>query len=218
MNGAVDDDRPFASEALQYRRHHHELAAVVDAEELMVELHRIDERADEIEDRRHPQILPDFHDLPELRMHVRCKEEGDVVFLEHHVCVLRAESSATPNSESTSELPVLLVTLLLPCFATVTSAPARTNADAVEILKLCEPSPPVPQLSITLVIVRLIGSAFSLSTPTSAAISSTVSPFAFSAIRNAATSESLTASFRMISIASAISSNSRFLRADNFLR
>src|SRR5699024_2999172 len=91
MTGAVDDDRPFASEALQYRRHHHELAAVVDAEELMVELHRIDERADEIEDRRHPQILPDFHDLPELRMHVRCKEEGDVVFLEHHVCVLRAE-------------------------------------------------------------------------------------------------------------------------------
>src|SRR5699024_10760630 len=91
MTGAVDDDRPFASEALQYRRHHHELAAVVDAEELMVELHRIDERADEIEDRRHPQILLELNNLSELRMNVRCKEDGDLFYQEHHVCIIRAE-------------------------------------------------------------------------------------------------------------------------------
>jgi hypothetical protein len=54
----------------------------------------------------------------------------------------------TPSASSTSALPLLLDTARPPCFATFTPAAAATNAAAVEILKVCKPSPPVPQVSI----------------------------------------------------------------------
>jgi hypothetical protein len=55
----------------------------------------------------------------------------------------------TPSASSTSALPHLLDTLRLPCLATVTPAPATTKAAAVEMLNVCKPSPPVPQVSTT---------------------------------------------------------------------
>ena len=45
-------------------------------------------------------------------------------------------SMLAPRAESTSALPLLLETDRLPCFATVTSAPAHTNEATVEILKV----------------------------------------------------------------------------------
>ena len=39
-------------------------------------------------------------------------------------------------------------TARLPCLATGTPAPATTNAVVVEMLKVCSPSPPVPQVSM----------------------------------------------------------------------
>jgi hypothetical protein len=56
----------------------------------------------------------------------------------------------TPSASSTSALPLLLETLRLPCLATTTPAPATTKAAAVEMLKVCSPSPPVPQVSTTM--------------------------------------------------------------------
>ena len=52
-----------------------------------------------------------------------------------------------PSASSTSALPEVLDTLRPPCLATRAPAAAATNVDAVEMLKLCEPSPPVPTMS-----------------------------------------------------------------------
>src|SRR5579871_1922794 len=52
-----------------------------------------------------------------------------------------------PNASSTSALPDLLETARPPCLATGAPAAATTNAAAVEMLKVCEASPPVPTTS-----------------------------------------------------------------------
>ena len=55
--------------------------------------------------------------------------------------------SGTPSASSTSALPDLLLTLRLPCLLTRAPAAAATNMLQVEMLKVCEPSPPVPTMS-----------------------------------------------------------------------
>ena len=83
----------------------------------------------------------------------------------------------TPNALRTSALPQLLETDRLPCFATGSPAPATTNAAVVEILNVCEPSPPVPQVSTTSECFVWIFVAFSRMTRAAPVISSMVSPF-----------------------------------------
>src|SRR2546422_3162655 len=81
-----------------------------------------------------------------------------------------------PSASSTSALPDFDDTERLPCLATRAPAPAATNMAAVEILNVCEASPPVPTTSS-----RLSGSgtstrvANSRMTCAAAAISPTVS-------------------------------------------
>ena len=53
----------------------------------------------------------------------------------------------TPSASSTSALPDFDDTPRLPCLATFAPAAAATNIEAVEMLKVCEPSPPVPTIS-----------------------------------------------------------------------
>jgi hypothetical protein len=53
----------------------------------------------------------------------------------------------TPRLSSTSALPLLLLTLRPPCLLTRAPAAAATNMAQVEMLKVCEPSPPVPTMS-----------------------------------------------------------------------
>ena len=53
----------------------------------------------------------------------------------------------TPRCSSTSALPDLLETLRPPCLLTLAPAAAATNMAQVEMLKVCEPSPPVPTMS-----------------------------------------------------------------------
>jgi len=53
----------------------------------------------------------------------------------------------TPSDSITSALPLLLLTLRPPCLLTLAPAAAATNIEQVEILKVCEPSPPVPTMS-----------------------------------------------------------------------
>ena len=54
---------------------------------------------------------------------------------------------STPNAVSKSLAPVLLDTLRLPCLAIFNPILAPTIADAVEILIVLAPSPPVPTMS-----------------------------------------------------------------------
>ncbi len=54
----------------------------------------------------------------------------------------------TPSAVSTSAEPDFDDSARLPCLATGTPQPATTSALAVEMLKLPEESPPVPQVSI----------------------------------------------------------------------
>ncbi len=72
----------------------------------------------------------------------------------------------------------------LPCLATLTPAPATTNETAVEILKVPEPSPPVPQTSTTLSFSHFILITFSRIALTKPATSSEVSPFILSAVKS----------------------------------
>ncbi len=91
-----------------------------------------------------------------------------------------------PSASSTSALPDLDDTPRLPCLATVAPAAATTNIDAVEMLKVCDESPPVPTTSTkcgppstcTLLANSRITSAAAL-------ISPTVSFFTRSAVRSA---------------------------------
>ena len=53
----------------------------------------------------------------------------------------------TPSASITSALPLLLLTLRPPCLLTLAPAAAATNMEQVEMLKVCEPSPPVPTMS-----------------------------------------------------------------------
>ena len=53
----------------------------------------------------------------------------------------------TPSASSTSAAPDLLDTLRPPCLATRAPAAAATKIVAVEMLKVCAPSPPVPTTS-----------------------------------------------------------------------
>jgi len=55
----------------------------------------------------------------------------------------------TPSASRTSALPQWEETARLPCLATTTPAAATTKAVVVETLKVPEPSPPVPTISIS---------------------------------------------------------------------
>ena len=59
-----------------------------------------------------------------------------------------SKSIRAPRASSTSALPEELVTERPPCFATRPPAAATTKAEAVEILNVFLPSPPVPQVSM----------------------------------------------------------------------
>ena len=56
-------------------------------------------------------------------------------------------SMFTPSASSTSALPDWLLTLRPPCLLTLAPPAAATNIAQVEMLKVCEPSPPVPTMS-----------------------------------------------------------------------
>src|SRR5260370_402216 len=58
-------------------------------------------------------------------------------------------STSTPSAPSTSALPHFDETARFPCLATRAPPAAATNAAAVEMLNECEPSPPVPQVSMS---------------------------------------------------------------------
>ena len=92
----------------------------------------------------------------------------------------------TPKPSSKSADPHLLVTALLPCFATGTPAPATIKAEIVLMLNVLTLSPPVPHVSnnspSTLGSIRFENSLIIFANPV---ISSIDSPFILKAVRNA---------------------------------
>src|SRR4029450_10474855 len=133
-------------------------------------------------------------------------------------------SRLTPSVSTTSAEPHKDDTERLPCLATLTPAPAATNAVAVETLKVPEASPPVPHVSIN--ISRSVPVApttspscartfttFCRITWAKPISSSTISPFIRSAVRNAAIWALVAAPDMMASIAAAASMRVRARRS-----
>jgi len=100
-----------------------------------------------------------------------------------------ASSTSTPRAVSTSALPHLEETARLPCLATRAPPATATKAAVVEMLKVCEPSPPVPQVSMSRSCETSTRTARDRSDCAAPAISSGVSPFIRSATRSAAICE-----------------------------
>ena len=91
-----------------------------------------------------------------------------------------------PSASSTSADPEDDEAARLPCLTTVSPAPATTSADIVEMLTVCDRSPPVPTMSTVRpgTVIRTACCSIVSARPVS---SVTLSPLVFSAIRNAAT-------------------------------
>ncbi len=93
-------------------------------------------------------------------------------------------SKLIPSSANTSAVPVLLVILRFPCFATRTPHAAIAIAAAVLMLNVFAPSPPVPHVSTTgrvPPVRHCIESRIATAAPAS---SSAVSPFCECKTRN----------------------------------
>src|SRR5271166_1698799 len=123
----------------------------------------------------------------------------------------------TPSASITSAEPHLELMLRLPCFATLTPAPAMTRATAVDMLKVPLVSPPVPQVSTRAsrsVPLTSSASPSSVCSGTAAlrmacakpTISSTVSPFMCSATSSAAICASLASPRKICDMTSRASS------------
>ena len=93
----------------------------------------------------------------------------------------------TPNALRTSALPLWLEIARVPCFATGIPVPATTNAAVVEILNVCAPSPPVPEVSTTKGCWGRTFVDFSRIARAAPVISSIVSPLIRRAVMNEAT-------------------------------
>ena len=114
----------------------------------------------------------------------------------------------TPSASSTSALPHVEEAARLPCLATRAPQAAATMAASVEMLKLPDPSPPVPQVSRSSAGAGTeMGVASSRMVRASPAISSTVSPLTRSATMKPAIWLAV-ASSRMMSCIACLASDS----------
>ena len=151
---------------------------------------RVGERAEEVEDRAHGELLA-HRDDEARRAVVRRREHEAEADLAR--CSARRPSGArsirTPSASSTSAEPDRPVAERLPCLATAQPAPAAISAAVVETLNVWRP-PPVPAVSIRSSRPVVTGAAKRAHRRARPASSSTVSPFVRSAIRNAAVSVS----------------------------
>src|SRR5271165_830276 len=118
--------------------------------------------------------------------------------------MVRSASMLTPKAVRTSAEPDFEERARLPCLATGTPQPATTSALAVDMLKLPEASPPVPQVSIVPGGAS-IATAFARMIRAAPVISSTVSPRTLSAIRKAPICDGVASPLIMMSNAASAS-------------
>ena len=94
-----------------------------------------------------------------------------------------SDANAMPNASSKSELPDWLETERLPCLVTLSPLAAANNAVPVDRLKLLDPSPPVPTISIVSRLLSIAtGVAKSLMALANPLTSAAVSPLILRAI------------------------------------
>src|SRR6185436_19176311 len=142
----------------------------------------------------------------------------------HCATLVGVRSRLTPRASTTSADPQRLETERFPCLATLSPAPATTNAVAVETLNVPDASPPVPAVSMSIsrsVPARAVPTSVRVRTRTALSrmtsarpiSSSTVSPFIWRAVRNAATWTEVAAPDISASMAAAASSRVRSRRS-----
>ena len=109
---------------------------------------RVGERAEEVERGRDAELLA--HRAREAHRGVEPLREAErdarLLDAAHHARRARGRST-TPSSSSRSAEPHADDAARLPCLATRTPAPAITSAATVEMLNVCDRSPPVPHVS-----------------------------------------------------------------------
>ena len=122
------------------------------------------------------------------------------------ILILRAsKTSPDPHFEETA---------LFPCLATLIFILAKSSAEAVEILSVFIPSPPVPHVSIQSLTFTLFD--LSLNTKTPPAISSATSPFSDNSVKKLKICSSLAFPVIKISNADLLSSKVKFCLLFNF--
>ena len=145
---AVDDERVRRAERGEHAADDRHPARLVDAQHLVPRAGRVRERPEQVEDRAHAELAADARDRLERRVEPRREQEADADLLDAALDhVLRRVHVDAERREHVRASPQREDTARLPCFATVTPAPATTNAAVVEMLNVCRPSPPVPQVS-----------------------------------------------------------------------
>ena len=109
---------------------------------------RVRERAEHVEHRARPELLPHRRRVAHRRMVRRREHEAEAVLVDRRGDPLRRllERDARAPRGRPAE-PQAELAARFPCFATAAPAAAATSAAAVEMLIVRAPSPPVPTTS-----------------------------------------------------------------------
>jgi hypothetical protein len=157
-----------------------------DAQQLERSGRRIAQWPQQIEDRGYSQPLAHCGHVPHGGVQLRCEAETDPHFVQTSFDSRHIGSDIHPQDRQHIGRSGSTGHPRLPCLATGTPQAAVTNAAAVLMLKVCDPSPPVPQVSSRRVWRVRMGVICRRMVRAAPAISSTVSPLARKASKNSA--------------------------------
>jgi hypothetical protein len=136
-----DDERVRAAKPEQRLGDRLLVAAVRDAEQLPARAGRVGQRAEEVEDRPHRELLAHRHHMGHRLVVARANMKPKPTSSMQRPTSSGESSMSTPSASSRSAEPQRLVLERLPCLATAQPAPAATRAAAVETLKVEGPAP-----------------------------------------------------------------------------
>ena len=121
-----------------------------DAEHPVPRARGVRERAEEVEDRPDPELLPHRRRVAHRGVMRPREHEPEAELVDRERDPLGSLCRASiPSASRRSAAPQAELAARLPCFATAAPAAAATIAAAVEMLNVLAPSPPVPTTSMT---------------------------------------------------------------------
>ena len=182
---AAEDERGRAA-GLEHADDERHAVEMRDADRRRLGAGGVAERAEEVEDRRHAELGAHGPRVLEAGVEGAREREGDADLAEH--LARRAPRAATrsrPSAASTSDDPDDELAARLPCLITGTPDAAATTDAIVDTFTVPNRSPPVPTMSSAIGSTGS-GTACSSTASRKPTISSTVSPFTRSAMRNPA--------------------------------
>ena len=144
----------------------------IDAENLCLRSGRVGERTEDIENCPVTQSLPYRHNMAHGRVMGWGKQECNADLFDDLCLAHRINGKVHAQCGQHICGTAGTVTLRFPCFTTRIPAPAATSADAVLMLNVCVPSPPLPQVSTSVFPGGRTVTACRRITPANAAISS----------------------------------------------